>query len=50
MHRWQNAEYAAIINVKVLKEAGLLSARLKLVKLGRVAIVNSMYEPSRKMY
>jgi hypothetical protein len=50
MHRWQNAEYAAIINIKVLKEAGLLSAWLKSVKLGRAAIVNSMSQPSRKMY
>ena len=46
----KGVKYAAIINVKVLKEAGLLSAWLKSVKLGRVAIVNSMYEPSSKMY
>jgi len=46
----KGVKYTAIIDVKVLKEAGLLSAWLKSVKLGRVAIVNSMYEPSSKMY
>jgi len=43
-------KYAATINVKVLEEAGLLSAWLKSVKLGRLAVVGSVYEPSRKMY
>ena len=49
-HSDQGVKYAAIINVKVLEEAGLPSAWLKSVKLDRVAIVGSMYEPSRKMY
>ena len=49
-HSDKGVKYTAIINVKVLMEAGLLSAWLKSVKLGRAAIVNSVYEPSRKIY